>query len=90
MVVLRRLSILIEQRPVKSKVNFQNRKMFKVFFDTIDREDLFDKGFPTHIMDSTVNGVSSFSVNFSYPSSVTIASRSDEDVWMQVSELILF
>jgi hypothetical protein len=34
-----------QQRPVKSEIDLQDREMFEILSDAVNREDFFDEGF---------------------------------------------
>ena len=46
LIVLGGLAIMVQQRPVKSEIDLQDREMFEILLHTVYWEDFFDEGFP--------------------------------------------
>jgi hypothetical protein len=48
LVVLGGLAVLVQERPVESEIDLQDREMFEILLDAVDREDFFNEGFSTY------------------------------------------
>lgn len=92
MIVLGGFPCLIEQSPVEGIIDLQNSEVFEVLSDTIDRKDLFDKGFPTDGIGSSSDstGEAFLGIDLSDPSGISITGRSDENIGMEITKLESF
>ena len=80
---------MVQQRPVKSEIDLEDREMFEVLLDTVDREDFFDKGFPGNDFGAFgyVALVPVWRVNLSEPADITVTRRPDENLGMEIAEM---
>jgi hypothetical protein len=82
------LAVLVQQRPVKGEIDLQDRDVFEILLDAVDREDFFDKGFSGN--DFGPFGGSVFvpvlRINLAEPAGVAVAGRADEDLGMEIAK----
>jgi hypothetical protein len=88
-IILGRLPILVWQGAVESIFNFQDRKMLKVFFNTVNREDFFNEGFLADSICSASGAtlIAFFGVNLVNPTCIPVADRAHGNLRMNATEL---
>ena len=92
LVVLGGLAVMIQKWPVKSEVEFQDRKMFEILLHTVNGEHCFGERFPGN--DFRAFGyaamVAVLGVNLPDPAGIPITGRADEELGMNIAEMESF